>query len=156
MTVPLHPDLAPLDFLVGTWQGRGRGHYPTIEPFEYAETVTIGHVGKPVLAYGQRTIDAGDGRPLHAESGFFRLHGGAVEFVCAQPSGHTELATGLLDGTSMRLVSSSVVGTPTAKSVVSIERDLRVDGDILSYDLYMAAVGVDLTHHLHAELQRVP
>lgn len=72
---PLHDAITPLAGLIGTWSGTGRGRYPTIEPFEYLETLTIGHVGKPFLAYTQRTQHPTTGVPMHAETGYFRMAG---------------------------------------------------------------------------------
>ena len=52
-TIPegLHPDLNPLAWLVGTWRGKGRGEYPTIEPFEFEQEVVFNHDGRPFLNY---------------------------------------------------------------------------------------------------------
>ncbi|MCB1040616.1 MAG: FABP family protein, partial [Acidimicrobiales bacterium] len=79
---------------------------------------------------------------------------GRIELVVAHPSGHVEVAAGELAGTTLRLRSTVVVGTDTAKSVTSLERTLEVDGDLLHCRLSMAAVDQPLQGHLTAELRR--
>ncbi len=154
--VPLSPGMERLAVLLGTWSGRGHGEYPTIDPFEYDETVGFSHVGKPFVAYSQRTADPGSGRPLHAEVGYLRVARGSwAELVVAHPTGIVELSEGTFDGPWMRLRSRVVAGTGTAKEVTAIERDIFVEGDVLEYSVRMAAVGVPLTHHLRARLERV-
>ena len=161
MEPALHPDVAALACLLGTWSGEGAGHYPTIEPFTYREEISFGHAGKPFLAYRQATVRLDTGLPAHAEAGYLRGIGdGRVELVIAHPTGIAELAEGSIvvtpDGLELRLTSTSVTGTSTAKDVRSVERSLTVAGDVLRYDLAMGAVGQPHQHHLTAELRRAP
>jgi hypothetical protein len=151
----LHPDAERLAFLLGTWAGEGEGEYPTIEPFTYREEVRFWHVGKPFLAYSQRTWHGGDGRPLHGESGYWRPVGeDRVELVVAHPNGIVEVAEGTSRGTRIELATTAVARTSSAKHVAALERSVEVEGDVLRYTLRMGAVGVPLTHHLRAALVR--
>ena len=155
----LHPDIAVLAPLLGTWVGRGAGEYPTIEPFTYAEEVTFGHVGKPFLSYTQRTKALSDGRPLHGETGFLRVpSAGRVEWVLAHPTGVTELEEGLLTARAgvieMELASSAIGRTASAKDISALSRSFRIEGDAMTYTVRMAAVGQPLQHHLAASLTR--
>jgi hypothetical protein len=150
----MHPDVEHLGFLLGTWTGEGQGEYPTIAPFGYRETITFAHVGKPFIAYTQRTVATDDGRPLHGEVGYLRSpRPGWVEFVVAHPTGVVEVAEGSLTGSTLRLRSSLVAGTGSAKKVTTIERDFGFEPGVISYSLRMAAVGQPLAHHLQARLQ---
>jgi nitrobindin-like protein len=153
----LHPDLRPLSGLLGTWRGEGKGEYATIESFAYGEEVRFWHVGKPFFLYTQRTWTAEDSRPLHSEMGYWRVVGeGRMEVVLAHPTGVTEVAEGRFVDGVIELGSTRIGLTSTAKEVSRLERTYRLDGNVLSYDLRMAAVGQPLAGHLRAELRRSP
>jgi THAP4-like, heme-binding beta-barrel domain len=159
MPPDLHPDLGALAPLLGTWAGQGEGNYPTIQPFEYLEEVVFSHVGKPFLAYAQKTKAVADGKPLHAETGYLRVpQPGRVELVLAHPSGITEIEVGIYSVTGDRIeieLSTTAIGmTPTAKEVTALGRSLRIDGDELSYTVRMGAMGQPLQDHLAAVLRR--
>ena len=155
----LHLDLVALQPLLGRWSGRGSGRYSTIEPFEYTEEVVFSHVGKPFLVYSQKTKTVADAKPLHAETGYFRVpQPGGLELVLAHPSGVTEIAVGtysVSEGALEIELSATAIGvTPTAKEVTALSRSFRIAGDQLSYSLRMGAVGEPFQDHLSAVLFR--
>lgn len=153
----LHPSLTPIAGLLGTWRGQGHGEYPTIDSFDYTEELTFTDVGKPFLAYRQRTW-APSGSPMHTETGFIRVPSEErLEFVLAQPTGQTELGEGELRRTSSGIdiaLRSQVVNSASAKHVDATERQYVLAGDELTTDFAMAAVGVPMTHHLSSALRR--
>jgi hypothetical protein len=157
MAPPLHPDVEPLAFLLGTWKGEGDGWWPTTDPFRYGEEMTFEHVGDPFLMYSQRSWLVADGSPLHFERGFFRPAGpGWLEIVLAHPLGIVEVAEGTLSGTVVDVASTSVTFTATGSPVTELRRRMEATDDVLTYRLHMAMRDVELTRHLQAELTRVP
>ena len=91
--------LAPL---IGQWTGRGRGGFPTLEGFDYAETLGVYRdQDAPYLTYEQGTelVDP-QGRSIrksHWEAGVLRpLEDGSIELACVQGSGRVEVLRGKL------------------------------------------------------------
>jgi hypothetical protein len=157
--VDVHPDVAAMAGLIGSWEGEGEGSYPTIDPFRYREEAVFGHAGKPFVAYRQATVNLGTGLPAHAEAGYLRGVGaGRLELVLVHPTGIVELSEGEVvtsdDGVGIHLRSTTVARTATAKEVTSVERRIQVVGDVLRYQVSMGAVGHPHQHHLAAELRR--
>ncbi|MFN8233897.1 MAG: FABP family protein [Actinomycetota bacterium] len=153
---PLHEDLAPLAFLLGTWRGEGEGGYPTMEPFRYGEEIAFGHVGDRFLVYEQRSWSAADGTPLHLERGFLRPgRPGRIELTLAHPLGLTEIAEGDLDGTGFTVATGTMGRTSTGSAVWAVRRRYTIAGDELVYELHMEMDRIPMSRHLRAKLRRV-
>lgn len=166
MEPDLHPDLTPLAFLLGRWEGAGVGGYPTIESFRFGQELTFSHAGKPYLAYSSRTWlldeEGNVGEPLAMETGFWRIQpDGGVEVMLSHPTGIVEVYVGELQGTRVELRTDVVARTTTAKEVTAGHRlyglvgDDSQDSKDLAYAYDMAAVGQTLQPHTSAQLKRV-
>jgi THAP4-like, heme-binding beta-barrel domain len=154
-----HPDLAPLTFLLGRWEGAGVGGYPTIDSFRFGQVLTFSHNGKPYLIYVSRSwlldADGVPGRPLAMETGFWRPQPeDKVEVLLAHPSGITEIYLGEVAGTKIEMATDVVVRTSSAKEVTAGHRLYGLVGQDLAYAYDMAAVGQPLQPHLSAQLKR--
>lgn len=161
----LHPALLGLLPYVGVWRGRGRGGYPTIDDFHYAQEIRISHDGRPFLSYESRSwLIEEDGtpiRPAAREQGWWRpvlADGKAtdeVEVLLTHPTGIMELYVGRVDGLKVELVTDAVVRTVTAKEVTAGQRLYGIVEGALLYAQEMAAVGQPMSPHLSARLLRV-
>jgi len=156
----LHPNLAPLSFLLGRWEGAGVGGYPTIESFQYGQEVSFSHNGKPFLIYTSRTWRLDEegriGPPLGTESGFWRPQpDNHVEVLLAHPTGFVEIYLGEITGTRIELATDVVARTSSAKQVTAGRRLYGLVGADLAYAYDMAAMGQPLQSHLSAQLKRV-
>lgn len=151
--------LALLPF-VGRWRGTGKGGYPTVGDFDYAQEVRLSHDGRPFLAYESRAwIIDGDGRPVRRgarEVGWWRPQADdGVEVLLAHPTGIVEVYVGRVDGLKVELSTDVVARTESAKEVTANHRLYGIVEGALLYAVDMAAVGHGLTPHLSARLERV-
>jgi len=154
-----HPDIAPLSFLLGRWEGAGVGGYPTIENFRFGQEISFSHNGKPYLIYASRSwLLDDDGnlvRPLATETGYWRPQpGGQVEVVLAHPTGIAEIYLGEVTGTKIELRTDIVARTSTAKEVTAGQRLYGLIGADLGWAFDMAAMDQPLQPHLSAQLKR--
>jgi hypothetical protein len=155
-----HPAIAPLSFLLGSWEGAGVLGYPTIQSANYGEEISFSHNGKPFLIYSSRTwlleADGTIGRPSHMEVGFWRPQpDNGLEVLITHPTGITEVYIGTITGTKIEMATDAVVRTATAKEVTAGKRLYGLIGQDLAYAYDMAAVGQPLQAHLSAQLKRV-
>lgn len=162
----LHPALLGLLPYVGLWRGRGRGGFPTIEDFDYAQEIRITHDGRPFLYYESRSwlLDGQSQpiRPAGREVGWWRavLDGAGaptdeLEVMLTTPTGVMELYLGTVTGTRVEIATDAVLRTSTAKEVTAGHRLFGIVEGALLYAQEMAAVGQPLSPHLSARLTRV-
>ena len=80
--------------------------------------------------------------------------------LLSQPSGIVEIHTGTVAeteaGVDVDLTAEAVHLSPSAKMVRETRRRYVVEGDTLTCDFWMAAMGEPLTHHLRSVLTRQP
>ncbi|MEY4379990.1 MAG: hypothetical protein RLZZ378_393 [Actinomycetota bacterium] len=160
-TIPqdLHPDLMPLAWLLGSWRGKGRGEYPTTEPFLFSHEVVFNHDGRNFLNYFSRSwIINADNEVIRqgaSEVGFWRIRDkNVIEVLLAHSTGIVEGWLGVANNAKIQLEMDQGYSAPSAKIVTAGSRLYGlVDGQLFtSYD--MAAEGQTLQAHLWSSLER--
>jgi THAP4-like, heme-binding beta-barrel domain len=150
-----------LCLLIGKWTGTGRGEFPTIEPFEYLETLTFVGDHRPFVHYEETTQRRSAGQtdyvPSHWESGFLRLlPDGEVELINTQGSGRLERLAGSLEQTETGLIlhlkSTAFLNDPR---MVETSRTITIEGDDMHYSQTMhTTASREPAHHVEARLKR--
>jgi len=158
-----HEDLSgrALNKLEGSWVGEGYGGFPTIDPFDYRETLTFTRRDENTLFYDQRTEKRPSGQTAfvtsHWESGYLRrLESNEFELINSQSNGRSEhlIGTFELEGEQITLNFVSQ-GLMNDERMVASSRRWEIKGDTLRYQMAMRTTRVDeSTTHLTAVLHR--
>ncbi|GAA3530778.1 FABP family protein [Nocardioides daeguensis] len=155
----LHPNCAPIAWMLGTWRGNGHGDYPTIESFQFGQELIFAHDGRPFFHYMARSWiideDKQKVRDAAIETGFIRGVGeGRFEMLLTHNTGIAEIWHGEADNGKLEWTTDAVARTETAKEYTAGKRLYgNVEGDLL-YAFDMAAMGQPLQPHLWARLKR--
>jgi len=151
----LHPDLVALSWLVGRWNGEGRGLWSGEIGFEFVDEMSFEHDGRPLLVYHERTRRP-DGVPSHAEAGFVTVAGnGVFHWTIAEPNGITEALVGSIVAGALELDTTEIGHTPTTDNVTSVRRRLSpVEGGRLRAEVAIGVNGEPPTPHTESLLQR--
>ncbi|MEE6508857.1 hypothetical protein FKM82_023291 [Ascaphus truei] len=159
---PLHPAVAPLAWMLGSWVSdpAGEGEFPTIPPFRYMEEAVITHVGQAMLNFMFCATNPETGKALHRECGFIRAKPGTnhVAFICSQNTGVVEVEEGEVQGEQLSLTSHSVsrISFANEPHVQQISRNFRLTPEgRLEQTVSMATKTQPLAPHLRVTYKKM-
>lgn len=134
----LNPELMALAWMVGRWEGVGKGTWPGEGDFDYAQIIDFSHNGGPYLHYLSQTFeldaDGAIGKPRSMETGFWRpLKDASLEVVMCHPDGYAEVWFGAIKQAQIRLTTDAVARTATSAEPYTGGQRLygSVEGDLL-------------------------
>ncbi|GAB2779519.1 FABP family protein [Streptomyces sp. NPDC054796] len=117
----LHPDLVPLAFLLGDWQGAGVADFPGMDKCNFGQEASFRHDGRDFLEYVSHTweLDAEGNkvRPLETETGYWRIDKERqVEVVMIRDQGVAEIWYGEMaeQKPQIDLATDAIARTPSA------------------------------------------
>jgi hypothetical protein len=149
---------AALQRLVGDWEGAGVGEFPTIETFDYRETLTVRALGGMTLQYAQRTWrrSAAEYVASHQEIGYIGVDDdGSIVMTSAHGLDRLEAMRGNLhllpEGLTLDLTSTSLAHD---ERMINSWRRWEIRGDHFHHDMGMATTSTpEGVHHLSADLR---
>ncbi|WP_236683718.1 FABP family protein [Demequina flava] len=167
----MSPEVYPLAWLVGHWQGHGEIDYPGIPKAEILQDVEFDHDGGPYLTYSCTTWlrAEGDeaGQVWSVESGFWRVAPQApegvtledfqhpLEIVLTEASGVLTCYMGAVGNGRIDMATRFAAATESGPEVRGATRMYgHVEGELMwAWDL--AAFGQELQSYMSARLTRV-
>jgi len=155
----LHPVLLGLAWMIGRWEGAGKGTYPGQRDFDFGQQIDFAHNGQNYLHYLSQTFELDAKgmavKPLTMETGFWRPQpDGTIEMVMCHPGGYAEVWYGKITGARVELSTDAVVRTSTAEEYTAGQRLYgNVEGDLM-WTFDRAALGQPLQSYLWGRLQR--
>ena len=155
----LSPELVAVAWMVGRWEGTGKGSYPGTEDFDFGQQIDFAHNGGDYLHYLSQTFEVDEQgvaiRPLTMETGFWRpQRDGSIEVVMCHPDGYAEVWYGKITGARIELATDAVVRTASADDYAAGQRLYgNVEGDLL-WTFDRAANGQPLQSYIWARLRR--
>lgn len=180
----LAPELYPLSWLIGRWQGFGMLGYEGIPEHQIVTELDITHDGGPYLRVESTiwTADPGLSGPTHhemagaigyenlvkkvqwsTETSYIRVVGsedsdGAtkvdLEVVTADPAGHLSLWVGAAQGPRIEIATDAVVSSPTASRISGATRMIGLVQGDLLWAWDLAAFDQPLGSYASARLSR--
>jgi hypothetical protein len=165
------PEVYPLAWLVGTWEGHGVIDYPQIPATDFRQRMTFDHDGGPYLQYSSSMSlmgpDGEDGQVWSVESGFWRVAPEApadidlqdfqhpLEVVLADASGHVAVYVGAVGNGRIDLGTDLMARTASAPNVAGATRLYGLVNGELMWAWDLAAFGHELQSYASARLSRV-
>jgi len=167
----LAPEVYPLAWLVGTWEGHGVIDYPGIPATDFRQRIDFSHDGGPYLEYRSAITlmgdDGEDGQVWSVESGFWRVAPDApadielkdfqhpLEVVLTDASGYVSLYVGAVGNGRIDLGTDLMARTASAPAVAGATRLYGLVNGELMWTWDLAAFGNELQSYASARLSRV-
>ncbi|WP_062314045.1 FABP family protein [Demequina rhizosphaerae] len=167
----LAPELYPLAWVVGTWEGHGVLEYPGIETADFRQRVVFDHDGGPYLTYTATITlmgpDGEEGQVWSVESGFWRVAPTApegvqlgenqhpLEVVLADASGLLTAFFGAVGNGRIDLASRFAAATESGPDVRAATRMYGNVGGELMWAWDLKAFGQELRSYASGRLSRV-
>lgn len=162
--------LEPFRWLLGKWEGKGSGGFPTMPDFEFEDQMMFTHIeeafeAEPLIHFEEVAFVYEEGKRLfkHWESGFIKpASDNRIQFYVSHNTGRIEVFYGSfrnvdLDKRSFEITFQSDFlrnGEGLARAITS-SRTLTFDGEALSYVQSMSTQSVaEETSHIKATLRR--